>query len=140
MPLSLARDDDRRRIVVTAIGSVTLEESLLVLERQADDGAWQYAMLYDGRGRDGVMDSSEIVRLVSRTAILSKRHGAAGPLAIVRSDPAGLGMGRMFEVFTGDDSRAVGVFRWIEDAERWLDELALGSAEKKPVAADGPLR
>ena len=49
-------------------------------------------------------------------------------------------MGRMLEVFSGDDGRAVGVFRWIENAERWLDELALGSAEKKPVAADEPLR
>ena len=123
MPLTFARDDDRRRITVTAVGSVTLEESLLILERQADEGAWNYSLLYDGRSRDGVMDSSEIVRLVSRTAILSKRHGRAGPLAIVRSDSAGLGMGRMFEIFTGDDGRAVGVFRWIEDAEHWLDEM-----------------
>ena len=49
-------------------------------------------------------------------------------------------MGRMLEVFSGDDGRAVGVFRWIENAERWLDELAPGCAEKKADAVNSSPR
>ena len=124
MPLTSQRDDRNRRVTVTAVGAVSLEESLLFLDRQADDGTWHYAILYDGRRRDGVLDSSELVRIVSRTAILSKRLGPPGPLAIVRSDPDGQSVGRMFEIFTGPDGRAVRVFVGIDDAATWLDSTS----------------
>ena len=123
MPLTFERDDARRRVTVTAVGAISLEESLRILDRQADEGVWDYAVLYDGRGRDGTLDSSEIVRVVSRTAILSKRHGPVGPLAIVRLDPAGFSVGRMFEVFSGEGGRIVRVFRSMDDANTWLEQL-----------------
>jgi hypothetical protein len=129
MPLTYERNDPRRRIILTAVGAVSLEESMATLERKAADGAWDYATVYDGRGRDGLLETTEIVHLVSRTVVLSKRYGPAGPLAIVRIDPAGLDGGRMFEIFSSESGRLVGVFRTLPDAERWLDGLADVTAE-----------
>ena len=131
MPLTYERDDRRRRITLTAVGTVTLEESMTTLERKAQDDAWDYATVYDGRDRDGSFDSTEIVHLVSRIAVLSKQYGPAGPLAIVRVEEAGLGTGRMFEIFSNESGRLVGVFRTVPDAERWLDGLADASAPQK---------
>src|SRR6476620_8644196 len=75
MPLSYERDDRRRRLVVVPSGTLTLEHGLEFLDRQAAEGTWSYAVLYDGRARTAVLESAELVRLVSRTAILSKQHG-----------------------------------------------------------------
>jgi len=34
------RDDERRRIVATSIGQVSVADTLGVIDRQASDGAW----------------------------------------------------------------------------------------------------
>ena len=128
MPLTYERDDRRRRVMLTAVGTVTLDESMTILERKAQDDAWAYATVFDGRDRDGSFDSTEIVHLVSRIAVLSKQYGPAGPLAIVRVEEAGLGTGRMFEIFSHESGRLVGVFRTMPEAERWLEGLAEVSA------------
>ena len=35
MPVTFERDDQRRRVTITAVGAVSLEDALRVLERQA---------------------------------------------------------------------------------------------------------
>lgn len=124
MPLASERDDRRRRLLVVPSGTLTLEHGLEFLDRQAAEGTWSYAVLYDGRARTAVLDSAELVRLVSRTAILSKQHGPAGPLALVRADAVGIGSARMFEIFSDQSGRQVGVFTTIEEADAWLDEAS----------------
>ena len=49
MPITYERDDQRRRIVVTTVGTVAYEEVMAVVDRQAAEGTWQYGMLYDSR-------------------------------------------------------------------------------------------
>jgi hypothetical protein len=41
------RDDDRRRIVVTLRGEVTPDEINAVINRQADEGTWNYGLLFN---------------------------------------------------------------------------------------------
>lgn len=95
MPPTYEPDDRRRRVTLTAAGAVALEESMIRLERKAQDGAWDFATVYDGRDRDGSFDSADIVHLVSRIDVLSKQYDPPGPLAIVRVEEAGATFGAL---------------------------------------------
>jgi hypothetical protein len=122
MPLTYRRDDARRMVTVTAVGEITLTEAIEMLDRRVIDGTWSYSLLYDGRQRTGTMDAQEVRILVELTRSLSNRHGPSGPMALVRDDSSGFGMGRMFGILTEEINPRVGVFRTTEEAERWLDE------------------
>lgn len=54
-------------------------------------------------------------------------------MAIVRTDPVGFGMARVFEAFSASH-RAVAVFREERDAARWIDETIDGSADDALLA------
>jgi len=136
MPLAYERDDRRRRLIAVPSGTLTLEHCLEFLDRQAAEGTWSYAVLYDGRARTAVLESAELVRLVSRTAILSKQHGPPGALALVRADAAGIGSARMFEIFSDQSGRQVGVFTTIEEAEAWLNEVT-ANPSRGPAGSGG---
>ena len=121
MPLSYIRDDARRRVIVTAVGDVTLNEAISMLDRRVIDGVWTYALLYHGRQRTSTMESQEVRILVELTRTLSSRHGTPGPMALVRQDASGYGMSRMFGILSEEANLQVSVFRTIEEAEAWLD-------------------
>ena len=46
MPITYERDDRRRRIIVTTIGIVGLDDLMAVMDRQASEGTWPVE--YDG--------------------------------------------------------------------------------------------
>lgn len=123
MPLIYVRDDARRRVTVTAIGDITLNDAISILDRRVIDGVWAYALLYDGRQRTSVMDPQEVRILVELTRTLSSRHGHPGPMAVVRQDTGGYGTARMFGILSEEASFQVSVFRTIEEAEAWLDSV-----------------
>ena len=50
MPIHYQRDDAKQRINVRSEGMPTLEEVLAIMNRQAAEGVWSYAVLYDSRG------------------------------------------------------------------------------------------
>jgi hypothetical protein len=95
-----------------------------IVDHQAADGLWAYGVLHDLSRTTGAVDASAIRVLVERVRRLSILHGPRGPVAIVTSEPAQFGMGRMYGIL-GEmgDASPVGVFRDIEAAGRWLDEL-----------------
>jgi hypothetical protein len=121
MPLTYRRDDVHRRLYVTAVGEITLTEAIEMIDRRVIDGTWSYALLYDGRQRSGVMDEQEVRILVELTRSLSRQHGASGPMAIVRDDSGGYGMGRMFGILSEELSARIAVFRTMAEAETWLE-------------------
>jgi hypothetical protein len=49
MPIAYERDDQRRLIIVTATMPYSDEDILSVIDRQAAEETWGYAMLYDMR-------------------------------------------------------------------------------------------
>jgi len=125
MPLTYARDEARRRVTVTAVGHVTLSEAIEILDRRVMDGTWSYALLYDGRQRTGLMDAQEVRILVELTRSLSSRHGPSGPMALVRTDAGGLGIGRVAGILSEDVNARIGVFRTLEEADLWLEGAPL---------------
>jgi hypothetical protein len=50
MPICYHRDDARQLITVTVTGARSLEDILSVIDRQAAEGTWHYAVLYDLTG------------------------------------------------------------------------------------------
>ena len=120
MPITYERDDKLRRIVVTTIGIVGLDDMLAVVDRQANEGTWQYGILYDSRRVASVASQTDVRAGVRHVEVLSRTHGKRGPVAFVTTMPAAYGMVRMYSTLSGQVEQAVEVFRDIGDAERWL--------------------
>jgi hypothetical protein len=120
MPITYERYDQRRRIVVTTVGSVGRDELLAVVDRQAGEGTWQYGVLYDSRRVTSVATQADVRAGLKHVEAWSRVHGQRGPVAFVTTMPAAYGMVRMYSTLAGQVHQAVEVFRDIGDAERWL--------------------
>jgi hypothetical protein len=120
MPISYERSDAQRRIIVTTIGIVGLDDLLAVVDRQAREGTWHYGMLYDSRRDASVARQTGARARLKHVEAVSRRRGRRGPVAFVTVMPAAYGMVRMYSTLAGQLHQAVEVFRDIGDAERWL--------------------
>jgi hypothetical protein len=134
MPISYERDDGRRRIIVTTVGEVTVDEMLAVVDRQAREGTWRYGMLYDSRRLSTIASPTDVRVGLRHVEKLSTEHGPRGPVAFVTTVPAAYGMVRMYSTLGGQQQLTVEAFRDIGDAERWL---AVHTASE-PVAKRPP--
>ena len=119
MPITYERDDDRRRIVVTVVGTVTLQEFLGILECQATEGTWRYGLLYiaDRLEPPSTVDLRTMVTHVQRLII---QHGPRGPVAIVSDTVAIYGIARTYALLSERLPQDLAVFRTAGDADRWL--------------------
>lgn len=120
MPITYQRDDERRRIVVTTIGIVGIDDLLAVIDRQASEGTWQYGVLHDSRRVASVGSQTDVRAALKHVESLSLTHGRRGPVAFVTTMPAAFGMIRMYSTLSDQLHQAVEVFRDVGDAERWL--------------------
>jgi hypothetical protein len=134
MPITYARDDARRRIVVTTTGIVAIEEMLGVVDRQAREGTWQFGVLYDSRRVKTVATPADVRIGLRHVEDLTTTHGQRGPVAFVTRMPAAYGMVRLYSTLAGQQRQAVEAFRDIGDAERWL----AGQTEPEPAAQGSP--
>jgi hypothetical protein len=121
MPITYERNDKLRRIVVTTIGIVGLDDMLAVIDRQANEDTWQYGILYDSRRVASVASQTDVRAGLKHVEMLSRTHGRRGPVAFVTTMPAAYGMVRMYSTLAGQVQQAVEVFRDLGDAERWLE-------------------
>jgi hypothetical protein len=80
--LTYDRNEARRRITVTIVRPMRLEDLTAVIERQAVEGTWRYAMLYDERAVTAPLSVDATRRLVTRVAQLTLVHTSPGPVAI----------------------------------------------------------
>lgn len=128
MALTYERDDASRRIVIAVTGPLLVADILGVVDRQAHEGTWGYACLYDGRQmttRPSTPDAAPIVRYIRQ---LETVYGSRGPVAVVADRTGSVAVysrlskhvGLPFEVF--DD---------IGDAERWLAARGHGTAPSR---------
>ena len=122
MPFEYERDDDRRRITVRPIGSLTADTTSRIAERHRDENAWGYAMLFDLTLLTAAPHRDEVQRIadyVQRQA----NHRPRGPVAIIAPDAALFGLARMYAAFA-DPGLPLRVFRDAADAEQWLSTIA----------------
>src|SRR4051794_27510293 len=121
MPILFERDAAKRRIVATSVGRVSLRDTLAFIDRQAAEGAWSYATLYDTRASHSVPTADDVNRLVKHIGALTVRHGPRGPVALLVSDAALQRMGRRYARLGELTALNVSVFTTLDQAERWLD-------------------
>lgn len=122
MPIHYERDDARRRIIIMTTGHVTPEDVRGALERQSNEGAWSYAVLYDARAGTNVPTAKDVRHLVLHVGTLTARHGPRGPVALISSNTQLSRMGRAYSSLGELTALNVQVFTDVDDAERWLDE------------------
>jgi hypothetical protein len=123
MSYTYVRDVARPRLTMTFTGPLIVEEIMASMGRQVADGCWAHAVLCDARGLHGAAETAEVRAFVDYQQILSRVHGPRGPVAVVTSEPAQFGMGRMFGALIDTPGGSpFGVFTSIESADRWLDE------------------
>jgi RecJ-like exonuclease len=123
MPITYERDDARHRINVTLAGTVTVEDLLAIVDRQAAEQTWHYGLSYDARRitKDAASTIDEVRRVLQHVVETSARHGKRGPVAIVTDHPADYAMVRMYSSLGAQQRITVEVFRDPSDAVRWLD-------------------
>jgi hypothetical protein len=124
MPILYERDDARRRVVETYVGTVTLKDLLNALERQLADDAWSYAVLADARAVTKGPTPAELHELLMRIGVLTCERGPRGRAAVVITDRTLAQMGEKFARLSELTAYDVKIFDNIDAADHWL-ELAL---------------
>jgi hypothetical protein len=84
MPILYERDDQRRLIIATITEPYSVDDVLSVIDRQATEDTWQYAMLYDLRGATHLNTEAEAQQIADHVKVMSAR-GARGPVAMAIS-------------------------------------------------------
>ena len=89
MPVRYDRDDARRLITVTVTDPYKLDEILGVINRQAAERAWEYAMLFDLRTATNLTKLAEAQgQLLDRVRLAggARQRGPVGLAIAPRSD------------------------------------------------------
>ena len=84
-----------------------------------------YGELLDITNATTSMSEEDIHELAALRKTISLPFGA-GPTAVVATNPVFYGMFRMFEMIT-DQIRPIMIFRDVESARKWLDEVGQSS-------------
>jgi hypothetical protein len=121
-----AVDHSRRRVFVRLQDPIAAPDELIaLLDQQAADGAWQYAMVEDMRTVTWAPSTSVVKACVDRIEALSSAHGVRGHVAFVVSDNTALfGMLRMYSIRGEATDATIHVFRDMDAAEEWLQAVS----------------
>ena len=127
MGVTYERLDAIRRIVVTVTGPLHAADILSVVDRQADEGIWDYGCLYDKRRMTIWPSTADVAPIARYIQQLVTVHGPRGPVAVVADRVGSVEIyarlskhiGLQFEVF--DD---------LVHAERWLFQASLRTDRK----------
>jgi hypothetical protein len=123
MPITYQIDRERALVRTTIAGFVTFPEVMAHFTAlEADPNrTGPMNVLIDIRGLTSVPETGQLRRAANR--IDPERSPLQyGVLAIVASDPAAVGTGKLFAVFARERFRATTIVPTIEEAERWLQD------------------
>ena len=117
------RDDERQRILVRAEGPPSLEETLAIINRQAADGAWSYAVVYDSRGASRGPTTEELHEVIRLVGKLTAKHGPRGPVAVVISNADFFRAAKRYAALGELTALEVELVATPEAAEIWLQQV-----------------
>src|SRR5215203_7483609 len=87
MPIEYQLDETRHRILVISRGTVTLDDTKAIMNRQAADGAWSYPLLYDMRDGLYIPSHEDLHQLIQHVGAITTKYGPRGPVAFVVLNP-----------------------------------------------------
>jgi hypothetical protein len=118
MPISYQRDDARQRILTVGEGPFLADDVIEILVRMRAEGVWHYSRINDLRRMSGQPAVSDLRRILEVARQPGPDGRAAGPIAVMVTDPALYGMVCAFASLAPPG--AFGVFHDRADAEAWL--------------------
>jgi hypothetical protein len=96
MPVAYTRDDQRQLITVSVTEPYSLGDILSVIDRQAAEDTWGYAMLYDLRAVTRLSTEADLQRMADRVKIVGAGR-ERGPVGMaVGSEPEQFRMGLIY--------------------------------------------
>lgn len=101
-------------------GIVTFHDLKQHLDEEVRKRGIDLPEIFDARGARVEITSDEIRRLVDQAGRIAKET-PFGPTAIVVTDPAAYGIARMFSIRAESVGVALGVFRDVASANRWIE-------------------
>jgi hypothetical protein len=123
VPIHYQRDDEKKRVLVRAEGNTSLDEALAIMDRQAADGAWAYAVQYDLRGATRVPTPEDVHQMVMHIGRLTAKHGPRGSVALIVGDPGLFKAAKRYASLGELTALNAELFPTTEAAESWLDSL-----------------
>ncbi len=119
MPINWTISHSERLVLVKAEGKVALKDVEAYLDDVVVKGAIGYGKLFDAR--DGTVSASDedLMMLAARIRAYASTM-PSGPLAIVVTNPETRAFADRY-VNLAQASRAVAIFRSVEEARTWLD-------------------
>ena len=122
MKFEIERDDERRQLIVTLSGVVTLDEVSPLITAVRDENASTYGVLYDARALDvdGEVTAYSIRDLAATARVRAPLGRTA--IAIVTTSEALHRLARMYASLIEGSGYRVEVFADRESATRWLDD------------------
>jgi hypothetical protein len=122
MPFAVFRDRARRRLDVSANGTLTFDDFAAILRLRTGD-ARDDTVLFDVSGATPEVTASEVRSAADRVKERAEREGPHGRFAIVAAEEATCGLAHAYVQFclrAGIDT--IAVFRSRDEAERWLSD------------------
>jgi hypothetical protein len=121
MPMKYQIDREANLITLTAIGTVRFEDVVSAFVERVKDSDYTPGMniLCDGGNAEFEFSGSEMSRLVAFFKSRQEQRGGAFRFALVSTQDAIFGMGRMFESYAGDLPEEIRVFRDFDEARQW---------------------
>ena len=107
--------------MVTVEGPFAVADFLAVMERQRDDGAWTYGVLYDLRGMTGAPAIDDLRQFMSEA---QRTTQPPGPVAILATNPFIYGRACTYAALVRA-TLTIGVFRDLDKAEQWFTGRAV---------------
>jgi hypothetical protein len=100
MPIAYERDDQRRLITVTVTEPRSVDDILGVIDRQAAEHTWEYALLYDLRAVMHASSQADLRQIADRVKVVGggRDRGPVGMAVGARSEM--FRMGLMYAEFT----------------------------------------
>jgi hypothetical protein len=101
----------------------TLSEVLGIMDRQAADRAWSYAVLYDSRGATRAPTPEELTEIIRHIGELTAKHGPRGPVAMIIGNPEFFKAARKYAMLGEMTELQAELFATSEAAELWLQTV-----------------
>jgi hypothetical protein len=121
MPITVTREDERRRFTAIGKGPLSAEEILVFMAGHRVGEYRPYAMLLDVTEATFEVTVEDMHAFASRGDALRTAEGPRGPVAIVASRPGVFGLSRMYETLAEiKDLPPVRVFHTTQAADEWL--------------------
>ena len=123
------RDDERRRITVTATGTVSFLDLATFIERQLVGEARGYAVLHDARMATTDVTARDLSDVVGHIDDIATGHGR-GPVAVVSTNKRYLTTPHVCAHMLNRAGGRIAVFSTMAEASGWLDRQIAGAERR----------